>query len=166
MPERNLVTAQILRSVIEVSPSHSCAEIAGRLFYRVNTLEYVRFENGYGDIQKLCVFLYLLSVLTAVTGVHHQKFKPEREFVVPFQLLKEFCKREAVFSSRHTHGDFIVFPNQFVFVYRLGEPRKHRFFEFFPQARFDVLRRYLFFFHNLRILFYAFMPISSSITKI
>ena len=126
--------------MVKVPAAHTRAYIAGRLFDIEHVFENVRFENGYGYIHRLGVFLYHSTVFSAVTGVHYEKSELERNFVVPFELLKELCHQEGILPARHTHGDFIVRPDKPVLDNGFRKARKQLFTEFFTQAFFADFR--------------------------
>ncbi|MPN17350.1 hypothetical protein SDC9_164703 [bioreactor metagenome] len=99
VPQRYFVAAQLLRFFVQIPAPHARAQVAGRFFYFINRVKNARFKNSDGHTQQLRVLLDHAAVGFAVAGVHHQKHQLKREFIVPFQLLKQLCHQHRIFAA-------------------------------------------------------------------
>ncbi len=120
--------------MIQMPPTHSRAKIARRLLDAHHALENIRLENGYGNIQRPRVIFYNFAVNRAISGVHYQKNKLERQLIVPLQFLKKLRHRKRVLSAGHAHGNFIARLNQIIIDNRLRKARKQLFAEPFADT--------------------------------
>lgn len=134
MPERDLVTAEFARLCIQIPAPHARANIARRFFYLKNVVEYLGLKNRDRNTERTRIVLYRLAVRFRISGIHDQKLKLEREFIVLFELLKKLSHGKAVLSARNTHRNLVVRLYQIVRYHRLRKSRKHRLFEFFNEA--------------------------------
>ena len=138
MSQRNFITAHILCEFIQISPSHSCTQIARRLFNIINRLKYIGFINSYRYIQFPCIFLYNLTVFRTVTGIHNQKFHFKFKFIVKFKFLKKFCHKHWVFSARYTNRNLVTLFNQIISINCFCKHTPNFFTEFFSYTLFNV----------------------------
>ncbi len=139
MAERYFVTAETFRKAVKITPSHTGAEVTGRFFYRINRLEYVRFENLYRYFKHLCVLLYYITVFGIVAGVHNDIFNIKIHGAVKLQLLKKLCHKKGILAARYANRDFVSLVYKSVGFKRLYKFAENIFFEFFVQTSFGIL---------------------------
>ena len=82
MAECNLVAAELLCKMVQMTAAHSRAEVTRRIFDMVNRIENIGLENRDRNMEALCVILDHLAVLRAVSRVHDNEFYFEIKFIV------------------------------------------------------------------------------------
>ncbi len=136
MSERYFIAAEQFCIVIEVPPSHSRAQVAGRIFDMQNIFENIRFKNRKRNFKLSCVAFYKLSVFAIVSRVHSKKHKLERKFMVLFQFLKKLCQKKRILTARNAYGNFVVGLYKVIGYDSLCKPSEKLFMEFFYNAFF------------------------------
>ena len=121
MTERDLVAAQLLCSAVQISPAHTCAQIARRLLDLIDGIEDIGLEDGDGYTEHGGIALDELPVDIAVSRIHHEKYQLERELAVPLQLLKELRHQHGVFAAGDAYRDLVALAQQLIAVDRLRE---------------------------------------------
>ena len=87
--------------------------------------------------------LYYFSVLTAVTGIHNEKYQFKMKFVMLKQLLKKLCHKHGILTAGYTYGNSVVFFNKLILIYGLCKFRKQNLMEFLSYALFDIFESFL-----------------------
>ena len=105
VPQGNLVAAQIPGLLVQVSPAHAGAEIAGGFGHLVHNVEDIRMKNRDRDAQGLRVGFDKQPVQLIVSRIHDQENQLEGEFPVPLQLLKELRHQHGVLAPGNADGD-------------------------------------------------------------
>ena len=118
MAERDFITAERPRLIVQMSAAHFCAEVAGVAVGFIRNAENIRLKNRHGDFEQTCVIFNLSAVFGAVAGIHYEVDKLKVKIAVPEQKLHKLCKEHRVLSARDTNGDFVSLFNQLVFLDR------------------------------------------------
>ena len=82
MAECNLVAAELLCKMVQMTASHSRAEIARRIFHMVYGIKNIGFKNRDRNMKTLCIIFNDLAVLRAVSRIHDNEFYFEIKFIV------------------------------------------------------------------------------------
>ena len=130
VPQCDLIAAQLLCLIVEVTTAHSRAEVAGIVLYIVHGVEYIRFEHGDRDPHQLRVRLDYRAVLAAVARVHHQEYQIEVELAVALYLLEKLRHQHGVLAAGNAYRHPVAGLQQLVFVQRLREFAEYAAVEF------------------------------------
>ena len=138
MAQGDLVAAQLFGLTVKVAPAHPGAQVAGRLFYVIDSVKDLRIEKGDRDIQEPGVVFDNTAVLLIVAGIHAQEDQLKGEFVMPFEFLEQLGHQHGVLASGDTYGHVIAGRYQFVTGDGLGKTAEQVLAELFGQALFHL----------------------------
>ena len=93
------------------------------------------------NVQSARILFDHLSVCRAVSRIHHQEFHLKIEFIVAFQLLKQFCHQHGILAAGDADRNSVAFFHKLILSDSLRESAPDIFPEFFSQTLFDVLRK-------------------------
>ena len=134
--QSDLITAQFLCLVIQMSTPHTGTEIAGVILHVIHRIKNIGFEHGNGNLQQLGVGFDDLPVLGTIAGIHDQKDQFKGKFSVPLNLLKQLRHEHRVLAAGNTHGNAVVGLNQVIGLDCLGKPAEDHPMKLFPQSLF------------------------------
>lgn len=139
MSQSDLVAAEFLCLVVQVSSAHAGTQIAGLSADIVGNLKDICFKDGNGNLQKLGVAFDFLTVGPAVAGIHDQIDQFERKITVLLQDLKQLGHAHGILPSRYAYGDSVIRLYQLIALDR-RQKRRPQVFPVFPEyAAFRLL---------------------------
>ena len=139
VPQCYFVAPKISGSAVQISPSHSRAEIAGGFFYMKDRVKDRRVKDRDRNSKEPAVFLDQGAVLRKVSGIHTEEGQLERKLVVPLDLLKEFGHQHGVFAAGDADSNVISLLDKSVLDDCLFKAPFQIMFKLFSYALFDIL---------------------------
>ena len=130
--------AQFFGFAVEVSPSHSRAEIAGGFFYVVDRVENGRVKYCHGYAEYAAVFLDQSAVARKVARIHADKGQGEGKLVVPLDLLEELGHEHGVLAAGNADRNVVAFFDQLILDDCFFKAAFQVVLEFFPYAFFYI----------------------------
>lgn len=138
VPQRYFVAAKIFGPAVQISPSHSRAEIAGGFFYMKDGIEDRRVEDRYRNSKESAVLFDQRPVLRKVSGIHTEEGQFEGELIMTLDLLKELGHEHGVLASGDTDRNVISLLYETVLNDRLFKPALKIVFKLFFNTFFNV----------------------------
>ncbi len=113
--ERDLIAAELLRLLVQMTAAHPGAEIAGGGADVVHRIEDVRLEKGERNPQKRRIALDDPPVGLVVSRIHAQEREVKAELAVLPELLKELGHDHGILAAGDADGNAVAVLNQIVF---------------------------------------------------
>lgn len=134
--QSDLITAQFLCLVIQMSTPHTGTEIAGVILHVIHGTKILVSNTVMGICSSLALDSMICRFSGTIAGIHDQKDQFKGKFPVPLNLLKQLRHEHRVLAAGNTHGNAVVGLNQVIGLDCLGKPAEDHPMKLFPQSLF------------------------------